>query len=135
MPMAESAMPLFWKITVIIGFILMMLVPFVLLRDIYPFFRFGMFAEPIEAQVSTERFVILTGANKLPLPPEEIGLKPTLYEYVLRNHWYRQEGRQLLNEVSKIDQNRHEEYHLAKVTSNSVDATRDTIILISHRRP
>ena len=46
------------KKIVIITFLILIFIPFVLIRDIFPFFRFGMFAEAIKRNSQKEVFRI-----------------------------------------------------------------------------
>jgi hypothetical protein len=69
-----------------------LLVPFVLLTDIFPFLRFGMFAEPVKKEIQTEKFILykttLSGKKEL-FNQEEIGINPNTFYYLCRNYYYR----------------------------------------------
>ncbi|WP_157630045.1 MULTISPECIES: hypothetical protein [Thermonema] len=62
--------------------------PFVLMRDVYPFFRFSMFATPVSRAAYTERYewyVRQSRAEKWQLlAPEVIGLDEALFYYRAR---------------------------------------------------
>jgi hypothetical protein len=69
-----------------------LLVPFVLLTDVFPFLRFGMFVEPIKKDIQTEKFVLyktdLSGKREL-FHQKEIGINPNTFYYLCRNYYYR----------------------------------------------
>ncbi len=69
-----------------------LLLPFVLITDIFPFLRFGMFVEPIKNEVQTEKFILYkidkTGKKEL-FNQEEIGINPNTFYYLCRNYYYR----------------------------------------------
>jgi hypothetical protein len=67
------------------------LVPFVLMTDVYPFFRFGMFAEPLKPQQKTEMLQLWwKNAEGTPFlfQPAVIGLSENHWGYVLRHYFY-----------------------------------------------
>lgn len=71
-----------------------LLVPFILITDLYPFLRFGMFAEPIKKDIQTEKFILYetntTGERSI-FNPEAIGINPNTFYYLCRNYYYRNE--------------------------------------------
>lgn len=87
----------------VLGFFL--LFPFILISDIYPFFRFGMFAEPIRQTVQTERFIIcyynLESKLKI-LPFETIGFEESHLLYILRSYYYRGKLEQFFSQIHQI---------------------------------
>lgn len=83
--------------------LLLMWVPFVLQTDLYPLFRFGMFAEPVKREVQTETFalrVIEVGGKLRMVNPEETGLGSLAY--LMRNYYYRHEADTLLRRIHQI---------------------------------
>jgi hypothetical protein len=71
-----------------------MLLPFVLLTDIFPFLRFGMFAEPIRSNIQIEKFVLYktnTDGVQSDFLSSDIGINPNTFHYLLRNYYYRNE--------------------------------------------
>ncbi|HVD98127.1 MAG TPA: hypothetical protein VNB90_07965 [Cytophagaceae bacterium] len=104
-----------------------LLVPFVLITDIFPFMRFGMFAEPITRSVQTEKFVIYqldaTG-NKNLLHPERIGINPNTFYYLCRNYFYRNEAElfsKKLLQLSDQQTSAVELLHLVKQDNGKTD--------------
>ena len=95
-------------------------VPFVLLTDLYPFFRFGMFAEPVSRAVQTERFVVRyldAGGRPHEVAPAEVGLGELVY--LLRNYYYRGETDRLLQRLHGLHSRRAEtaEWQLLRITT------------------
>ncbi|WP_338812067.1 hypothetical protein V9L05_11775 [Bernardetia sp. Wsw4-3y2] len=68
------------------------ILPFIFLKDVYPFHRFGMFAEPVKHQSQYEKFYIfykLKSQNKFTeLNPQSIPLNANAFEMQLRKHHY-----------------------------------------------
>lgn len=72
-----------------------LLIPFILITDIFPFMRFGMFAEPIKQTNQTERFIIYQTdvfQQTTILNPETIGVNPNTFYYLCRNYLYRNQA-------------------------------------------
>jgi len=108
------------KRTVIFLMLLGVTVPFVLLTDLYPFFRFGMFAEPVQRAVQTERFVVryLDAAGRPhAVAPADVGLGELVY--LLRNYHYRGETERLLQRLHGLHPRRAEaaEWQLLRITT------------------
>lgn len=70
------------------------ILPFIFLKDSYPFHRFGMFAEPVKHQSQYEKFYIFykkdTAINFIELKPQDIPLNANAFEMQLRKHHYQQ---------------------------------------------
>ena len=74
------------------------ILPFIFLKDSYPFHRFGMFAEPIKYQAQYEKFYIFykidtfstneSESNFVELKPQDIPLNANAFEMQLRKHHY-----------------------------------------------
>ncbi|MBD0258563.1 MAG: hypothetical protein ICV83_22845 [Cytophagales bacterium] len=108
------------KRAVIFLMLLGVTVPFVLLTDVYPFFRFGMFAEPVRRAVQAERFVVrYLDASGRPhaVAPAEVGLGELVY--LLRNYHYRGETGRLLERLHGLHARRAEaaEWQLLRITT------------------
>ena len=80
-------------------------VPFVVMQDHYPLFRYGMFAEPVQEAIQTEQFFVRYSNPKAgnPLPqlfdPAQIGMPGPTYRLLLRNYYYRRQSQQLLENL------------------------------------
>jgi hypothetical protein len=94
-----------FKNLIISGLGFFLIFPFILVSDIYPFFRFGMFAEPIHQTVQTERFVIcyydLESKLKI-LPFETTGFEESHLLYILRSYYYRGNLEQFFSQIHQI---------------------------------
>jgi len=79
--------------------------PFIFQTTFYPFFRFGMFAEPVRFKMQEERFVLVKispAGQAEPYVPNNIGMGKSKLDYLLRNHYYRNEMPQFLDELSTL---------------------------------
>lgn len=107
-----------------------LLVPFILITDLYPFFRLGMFAEPASREVQTERFEIFiddtTGIRKF--NTEEVHINPNNLQYLVRNYYYRDEGELFLQKLSRLKPD-VKVWHLYRYTPNSSSGEDSTILI------
>ncbi len=106
--------------------------PFVLLTDLYPFFRFGMFAEPVSRTVQTERFILRyvdAGGTPYPVEPADVGLSGLAY--LLRNYYYRGEAERLLANLHQLHPHkaRAAEWQLLRITTPARTYQPDTTIV------
>jgi hypothetical protein len=79
---------------VIFFFLLMGFVPFLLMTDLFPFMRFGMFAETIQALPQKEVFnveIIRPDGTKKSLSERQIGLDDSHLNYLARQYYYKQQ--------------------------------------------
>ncbi len=84
---------------------LTMLVPFVLVNNLYPCFRFGMFAEPIRNTVSVEKLLISfenSEGQEYIFFPAVIGLSEGHFSYVVRSYYYQGNIQQLFSQLHSI---------------------------------
>jgi hypothetical protein len=93
------------KNAVTVSITILALIPFVLLTDLFPFFRFGMFAEPVRSSIQTELFQIITineqGKEEV-FNPDKLGINSADFNYLCRNYYYRNEGEIFLKNISAI---------------------------------
>jgi hypothetical protein len=76
--------------------------PFILQTDIYPFLRYAMFAEPVRHKIQEESFFLKfydKGEAVVIFETEEIGLYKSTVDYLLRNHYYRNEADKFLQKI------------------------------------
>jgi hypothetical protein len=88
---------------VITGILTAICIPFILLTDVYPFFRFGMFAEPVTQEIQMEQFAVrYIGQNNTVhlLDPAEVGLGSLAY--LMRNYYYRQQSELFLQYIHQL---------------------------------
>lgn len=132
-------LPLMKTGKVVIPLVLLLLwVPFVLQTDLYPLFRFGMFAEPVRREVQTEVFVLRiqtqTG-NLWMVAPEETGLGSLAY--LMRNYYYRQEADTLLRRMSQLTPGMTDvrQWQLLRVVSPVAVYRPDTVVVATYNVP
>ena len=90
----------------LLGFVLFLLLfPFVLQQTFFPFFRFGMFAEPVTRTIQKEQFK-LVGEDQQDSLYTDIskftGIKKSRMDYLLRNYYYRDEVDFFLKESAEL---------------------------------
>jgi transposase len=112
-----------------------MFIPFILLTDIYPFFRFGMFAEPVRQAIQMEQFAIRyldKKQQKHLLNLAEVGLSSATY--LMRNYFYRNQSEELLKNIHQIFPQSEQvfEWQLLRITSpigllNQADTTQVSV--------
>jgi len=85
-----------------------LLFPFVFQQTFYPFFRFGMFAEPVRGEIQQERFMVLTvTAGKASQLTKDTGIKTSNMDYLLRNYYYRHEADLFLKRIASLLPDQH----------------------------
>jgi hypothetical protein len=101
------------KKTIIIGFIGLLWLPFVLMNDIFPFFRFGMFAEPAQKLAVQEVFILTYSSNNQVnkiYDTNELGIDEAMLNYLARKYYYQKQmplffqrlQKSYLNQSSKL---------------------------------
>jgi len=94
------------KIVAAVGVLLALsfLVPFVMVRTFFPFYRYGMFAEPPTTEAQKEEFVILyedeNGLHEFYAP--NVGINAANFTYLKRNYFYRKQSEVLLDRVKAM---------------------------------
>jgi hypothetical protein len=82
-----------------------MLIPFIFIKDIYPFFRFGMYAESYKTtKTAQEKFEIYTytpDTMQLFYSPN-IGINVSVFEYMKRKYHYLGKGEWLLSQLDSL---------------------------------
>ncbi len=84
---------------IICSFLFLLCLPFLLMRSVYPFYRFGMFAElGAKSSVSAVQFIVVYTAEmkETRFYPTMAGLNAGTFRYLKRNYYYRQEADKLL---------------------------------------
>lgn len=102
-----------------------LIVPFVLITNLFPFVRFGMFAEPVRFDQQQESFIITF--NERVIDGEKIGIDPNTFSYLIRNHVYRSEETILLQKLSGITPSSNGEWSIYRQTLKG-----DTVLLESY---
>ncbi|MBT31175.1 MAG: hypothetical protein CMO01_16085 [Thalassobius sp.] len=112
------------KTTVFLTFI----IPFILQKSIFPFYRFGMFAEPVVNQIQTEKFEVLieyTKQKKEVFNAQERGLYESIFSYLMRNYYYRKQTQDILQIAA--DQIPEENIKLYFLRYSDENAQADTV--------
>jgi len=107
------------KKTVYVITLCLIFLPFVLVTDIFPFFRFGMFAEPVRRAVQTESFVVefenLRGQTQI-FNPEKYEIPEENFQYLARNYYYRKEAPLMLKRLRAAQAFTTKNWSLFKIT-------------------
>jgi WD40 repeat protein len=92
------------KNTIILLFFGFTALPFLLMNDFIPFYRLGMFAEPVRSVPSGETFqvVVSDSSGQCHLWDYRLAHLPNDPAYLFRNYHYRQQGELLLKQLSKL---------------------------------
>jgi hypothetical protein len=107
-----------------------LLVPFILITDIFPFLRFGMFAEPIKSQMQTEKFILYctnTKGEKIVFNPTSIGINSNTFHYLCRNYYYRNETKLFSKKIFLSSKEPIQEIEIKRVTSSKESSDTLTI--------
>ena len=89
---------------VCIALLFCIMLPFFLVTDLLPFYRFGMFAAPVSTQYQITRYFLATKDDKgewQPIPHHDIGLSKGTYQVVCRRAIFTNTHKELLFNYSK----------------------------------
>lgn len=92
-----------FKNRVLLIAVILLFIPFMLITDIFPFMRFGMFAEPVRKEVQTEIFLLFDQENKEIVDPKSLGFHGSSFQYLARNYFYRNETNKFMSKLAKMD--------------------------------
>jgi hypothetical protein len=126
------------KKVVIVSMLLAIWVPFVLLTDLYPFFRFGMFAEPVKQSIQMEQFAVgyvSLDESRQVLSPGELGISSLAY--LMRNYYYRNQATAFLQHIHTIytgaGSEKIQQWQLLRITSPYGVYQPDTTVVATYR--
>ncbi len=113
-------------------------IPFILITDIYPFFRFGMFAEPVKQDVQLEQFAIRyedTQGSLHLVSPLQLGIGSL--PYLMRNYYYRQQSNVLLQNIHYVyhAKTHVKEWQLLRITSSPENPAETDTATVATFRP
>lgn len=94
-----------YRVLVALMVLLGLLLPFVLQQTFYPFFRFGMFAEPVTREIQQEVFRLAgvrTDSGMDMEISEYTGIRRSNLDYLLRNYYYRDEADLFLRKAAGL---------------------------------
>lgn len=115
-------------------FILLLWVPFILLTDLFPFMRFGMFAEPVKTIQQTEFFILtITHQNKeSEFDPKLSGIPTQTFNYLTRNYYYKNQISTLLKSIVKSNNiSKNDKISIKKITIQISNNQKDTLNIYS----
>lgn len=116
---------------VIIGFFVLMLLPFVLLKDIYPFYRFAMFAEPLQ-RGEVEHFLITYRSENdsiVPFRSMDFEISESKIATWMRNYFYRGEAELLLQRLKTLQGGTTSDWRLYRIKTTK-DGSDTTLVFI-----
>lgn len=82
-----------------------LLFPYVFQQSFFPFFRFGMFAEPVTRSIQKEYFLLagIDARDRLHTDLYKFsGIRKSRMDYLLRNYFYRKEVDYLMKETAQL---------------------------------
>jgi hypothetical protein len=96
-----------FKYPLVLAYLLLLLLPFIFLRDIFPFMRMGMFAMPYRNEANKEAFKVTFGSRHNPdsiweLSEKDLKLNKAHWHYLMRNHHYRNEQLRLMQSIAPL---------------------------------
>jgi hypothetical protein len=115
------------------------LVPFVLMTDLYPLFRYGMFAEPVKVSQTTEMLQLWwKDAQNVPqlFQAKHIGLSENHFGYVLRHYFYTHKTLQLFSQIhSTMLKKQHKNINLWQIKQLRISPTRTDTLVVAEWKP
>ncbi|MEY3417867.1 MAG: hypothetical protein RL060_1979 [Bacteroidota bacterium] len=113
-------------------FLLLLWLPFVLMTDLFPFMRFGMFAEPVKTTRQTEFFIITLerGNTEKVIDPNTSGIPVQTLNYLARNSYYQQRADELLRTVAQSEKIEAKDIlRLQVITIQNTEKQADTTLI------
>jgi hypothetical protein len=113
-------------------FLLLLWLPFVLMTDLFPFMRFGMFAEPVKTTRQTEFFIITLkrGNTEKVIDPNTSGIPEQTLNYLARNSYYQQRADELLRTVAQSEKIEAKDIlRLQVITIQNTEKQADTTLI------
>lgn len=119
-------------------FLLLLWLPFVLMTDLFPFMRFGMFAEPVKTVQQTEYFIITQkrGKTEKVIDPNTSGVPVQTLNYLVRNSYYQKRADLLLSTVAKsVKIQANDTLRLKVITVQKSNNQIDTTLICTFTKP
>lgn len=94
--------------------LLLVWLPFLLINDFYPFFRFGMFAEPIKPSQSEELFILYYTNQQnsvYKFNTYQLGVDEGVFNYLVRKYYYQNKMNDFEIKFRKSTQNLYSTHH------------------------
>jgi len=110
-------------------FFISLAIPFILMRDVYPMFRFGMFAEPVRKETLREKIIIYYGNTESlkEFSAQMIGMNVSVFEQVKRKYFYLQKTPTLLSYLDSLTGFQYPTWRLERIATQN--AVTDTIVI------
>ena len=117
------------KYSIITIALVLVVLPFVLLTDLFPFLRFAMFAEPLRREVQKEKFIVtyLINNKESEFDPKKAGIGDNTFYYLARNYYYRKEATIFLEKTSKLTSVPTKEWKLKRITFTTSTSDTNTV--------
>ena len=119
-------------------FVLLLWLPFVLMTDLFPFMRFGMFAEPVKTVQQTEYFIITLERDNIEkaIDPNTSGIPVQTLNYLARNSYYQKRANLLLSTVAKSAKIKAKDtLRLQVITIQKPNSQIDTTLICTFTKP
>jgi hypothetical protein len=119
-------------------FVLLLWLPFVLMTDLFPFMRFGMFAEPVKTVRQTEYFIITLERDNTEkvIDPNTSGIPEQTLNYLARNSYYQQRADILLRTVAQSEKIEAKDIiRLQVITIQKPNSQIDTTLICTFTKP
>lgn len=117
------------KKIIVISSLLLLWLPFIFLQDFFPFFRFGMFAEPVRYEIQYDQFVVMfykKGEQKQIFDPETIQLNTSRWDLLWRNAYYQGKATEKLELFAKSRNEKGITWELRKIIHKKGE--KDTVL-------
>lgn len=124
------------KKTITLFFFIATLVPFILVNSYFPFYRYGMFAEPAQKndlnnqELLFIRYTFKSDSSER-FNPESIGIQEGHFGYMLRNFYYLNNVQQVFSQLHQISKKKHKIHSWKLYRSFPYsDAPKDSLLLL-----
>lgn len=107
----------------ILLYLLLWCLPFLCIRDIYPLFRYGMFAEPVRYAVQQEQFWIQmqdSSGRWRDFDAPQAGMNASIFAYIQRQYFYQHGADTLLARLHAVTAGRYTAWRLVHAQEDRV---------------
>lgn len=115
---------------------LLILLPFVLVTDLFPFLRFGMFAEAQPTGTDSLQVFMITYTNsqnqQILFDPEKYAFNQQAFQHLARNYFSRNEAKTMLEKLKKSDLTHSKNWYFYTISfSGKYPEKKDTLLIVS----
>jgi len=96
---------IYLRLGAFLAVLLTLFIPFIFQQTFFPFYRFGMFAEPVSRDIQKEHFAIHAKSAQGLIYSDIsawVGIRKSNMDYLLRNYYYRHELDSLLRRTAAL---------------------------------